>query len=315
VRLIRCGLAASVLNRWINMDPTLETDIPFATILLVTFTVVAGLGFGAQVSGFNYLFKSSRPNFYLHCGWLLWAFSLDVMCLGFAAIQYKDGAPNGMTIDTYAQGCAGFTFIQVLVSIVHLVVVSLFEPEKANPRPALKDAKIAAGVLKPFLAFTTIDVIIRIIRMALAADLFEKFLNGSPPDGYDITVTPELTMFCLFSASGFSTAWTGFFYAFYFSQAAFFVHLLFLSMTWWFDVAGGLFALGQFSAVANNTVAAESQILGALSILQCFILAILFLVVFCNKPPTDEMSDAERGTSVKDDIDPRIHNPTNAVKH
>jgi len=175
-----------------------------------------------------------------------------------------------------------------------------------TPRPKLKDAKIAAGALRPFLFFTTLDVIVRIVRMALAADLFQKVFNGDTVDGIGITCTVEVMMFALFSASGFSTAWTGYFYAFYYSQAAFFVHLAFLSLTWWFDFAGSIFALGQFSAVTNNTVNLQAQVLGIGNILQCCILAILFLVVFCNKPPTDELSDAQRTASVADDVDPRI---------
>jgi len=305
-RAIRVGLAAKVLNDIIDGDSQAQ-NLNDASPVLMTFTVMSGLGFTAQVSGFNYFFKQSRPNFYLHCGWLLWSFCLDVICLGFSGRQYEDDTLSGASLDEYAAAVGAFTVIQIGCSVVHMAAVSFWEPDAANPRPKLKDAKIAAGVLKPFMFFTTVDVILRIVRMALAADLFQKFFNGEHIDGISITCTIEVMMFALFSASGFSAAWTGFFYAFNYSQAAFFVHLAFLSLTWWFDIAGGIFALGQYSATANNTVDLQSQVLGAGNILQCFILAILFLVVFCNKPPTDEMSESQRSASITNDVDPRIH--------
>jgi len=226
------------------------------------------------------------------------------MCLGFAGRQYKDDPPSGK-LDSYAAGCGAFAAIQIAVAVFHLAIVSYWEPDAITPKPKLKDAKIPGGVLRPFLFFTTLDVIIRIVRVALAADLFNKSIEGPVITGSDITVTIEVMSFALFAASGFATAWTGFFYAFYHSQAAFFVHLAFLSLTWWFDVASGVFGLGQFSAVRHNAVDMEAQVLGAGNILQCLILAILFLVVFCNKPLEDEMSESQRHASVVD-VDPRI---------
>jgi len=180
-RLIRIAIVSNYTDRSFADN----SDINYFAINTVTlewlplFTFTSLYGLLCLLTTFMYTMRWSRPTFYLNGVFLGVAFVNDMMCLGWAAKMIDLGAPDGLESQALALGA--LSILSAIIAFVQAFVHIWSSPP--HPEPAwfgacsTNDMKLTGDARNVHLGLGLPNLALRVVRVAIAADLWNKFLN------------------------------------------------------------------------------------------------------------------------------------------
>jgi len=293
--VIRLSFASDYTNKVFsgNFNQNTSNVITLQLLPLWTFTCLYGLL--SLLTTFMYTMRWSRPTFYLNGVFLAIAFINDFTCLGWASKMIDVGAPSGL--ESEALAFAALSIISGIVAVVQAFVHIWSSP----PHPeaswfgacGLNDMKLTGSARSIHLGLSLPNLILRLVRVGLAADLWNKFLANGNQTGSSVNSISWTT----WGAMGFAAAVSGHYYGFFFTKSTYMLHFLMLLFALSWDMGSAAFAVTQWvgglDQIPNQD---EFQAHASLSFIQC-IFMIITLIVFLAKSPMPNEDDENTNTS------------------
>jgi len=300
-RLARLGIVSDYMNMYIDSlrsgDFSAFQHANLITVVFLplwTFTSVYGLL--CLLTTFMYTMRWSRPTFYLHGVFLGVAFVIDLMCLGWAAKMFDIGLVGGGMLDSQATALGALSIIAGILSLVQAFIHIWSSPP--HPEAAwfgacgLGDMKLTGSDRDTHLALSVINLILRVVRVAIAADLWNKTIDGVISQQTESSLNS--ISWTLWGAMGFAHAVSGHYYEFFHTKSTYVLHYLMLLFALSWDLGSACFAVTQWiGGLENVQEQPEFQAHASLSFIQFFFMLSTLIVFLVKSPMPNDDDDSK----------------------
>jgi len=312
IRIARLALVSDYQDIFVEAERTgdfsgLESTnvVTFDFLPLWTFTSVYGIL--CFLTTFMYTMRWSRPTFYLNGVFLAVAFIIDLMCLGWASKMFALALIGGDMFQSKAVALGALSIIGFVISFVQAFIHVWSSPP--HPEPAwfggcnVEDMKLKGSDRDTHLGLGIPNLALRVVRVALAADLWNKYLNGV------ITRQTESSLnsisWTLWGAMGFAHAVSGHYHGFFATKSTYVLHYLMLLFAVSWDLGSAGFAVTQWiGGLDDIEEQSEFQAHAALSFIQFFFMLATLIVHVTRAMPNDDDDSSSTDANNAVPLDP-----------
>jgi len=302
VRLVRLGLVANFSNQIID-DGNVPNENAFIVTYLPFWTYLSLLGLLSFLTTFMYTERWSRPTYFLHSVMLAVCICADFLCLGFAAKGVDWGVPPfGSTIGSTGQALAAFSIIGCCISVIQAFIHVWSSPMVPNPTGCESfqcgSMKISGQQQQIHLGINIPNLVIRVIRFALAADVLQKASTG----GFRANSVSfaHVLYWTFWGVLGMAIAAAAHAHAYYFTKSTYNLMYFMILFAFAFDFGAAGFAVSQWigGVAGPSGDVSEAQAIAALGFIQA-VFMLIWLIVFLTKyeVPSDDDENENGGAA------------------